>query len=153
KGWIDRNLKGDPVIWTVVLLLSLIGIAGGYSSVSSLAHMRKDGNTEYYLIKHGLLVLMSLVLVWGAHKITYKYYSGLSRLALWVSVPLLILARLIGSNIHEAQGRWITIPIINQSFQPSDFAKLALIAALASMLAKRQANIDNFKESFIPIVL
>ena len=153
KGWIDRNLKGDPVIWTVILLLSLIGIAGVYSSVGSLAHMRMKGNTEYYLIKHGLLVLASLVLVWAAHKINYKYYSGLSRLALWLSVPLLIITRFVGSNIHEAQGRWLTIPIINQSFQPSDFAKLALIAALASMLAKRQANIENFKESFIPIVL
>jgi cell division protein FtsW len=152
KEWIDRNLKGDPVIWTVIILLALIGILGVYSAVSSLAYMKMSGNTEYYLVKHGLLVLTSLALVWGAHKINYKYYAGLSRIALVISVPLLLYAYFFGSNINEAQGRWLIIPIINQSFQPSDFAKLALIAAMARMLAKRQADIGNFKESFMPIV-
>lgn len=153
KAWTDRNLKGDPVIWGIIFLLSIISIAVVYSAIGSLAYMRMGGNTEYYLIKHSVLVFAGLVLMWLAHKINYKYYSAISKVALWASLPLLILTFFLGSNINEAQGRWITIPLLNQSFQPSDFAKLALIMRLASMLAKRQANIDDFKESFIPIVL
>lgn len=153
KAWIDRNFKGDPVIWAIIFLLSLISIAVVYSAVGSLAYKKMGGNTEYYLMKHGMLVLMSLALVWAAHRINYKYYSVLSKLGLWLSVPMLVFAFFFGTNIHEAQGRWFVIPIINQSFQPSDFAKLALIASLARLLAKRQANIEDFKESFIPIVL
>jgi cell division protein FtsW len=38
------------------------------------------------------------------------------------------------------------------SFQPSDFASLALIVNLASMLSKRQQNIEDIKESLIPIL-
>jgi cell division protein FtsW len=57
-----------------------------------------------------------------------------------------------GVNINEAS-RWIHIPIINQAFQPSDLAKLALIAHLASMLSKRQQNISDIKESLMPILL
>ena len=48
---------------------------------------------------------------------------------------------------------WITIPIIHQSFQPSDLAKLALISSLASMLAKRQQNINDIKNSLLPILI
>ena len=45
------------------------------------------------------------------------------------------------------------IPIINQSFQTSDLAKLALITNLASMLAKRQNKIDDFKSSLLPMLI
>ncbi|MEL6536634.1 MAG: FtsW/RodA/SpoVE family cell cycle protein, partial [Bacteroidota bacterium] len=52
----------------------------------------------------------------------------------------------------NSASRWITIPIINQAFQPSDLAKLALISNLAAMLSKRQHNIGDLKESLIPIL-
>jgi len=150
--WLKENLKGDPFIWTIILLLSLISVAVVYSASSSLAFQKKDGDTMYYLIKHGGLIIGSLLLVWLAHKVDYKYYSRISRLALIVSVPLLVFTFVFGGELNGAS-RWLMIPIINQSFQPSDLAKLALITNLASMLAKRQANIEDFKESFIPIVM
>jgi cell division protein FtsW len=56
-----------------------------------------------------------------------------------------------GVTINDA-ARWIYVPIIG-SFQPSDFASLALIVNLASMLSKRQQNIDDIKESLIPILM
>src|SRR6187431_533953 len=135
--WLKENLKGDPFIRSIIILLSLISVAVVYSASSSLAFQKKEGDTVYYLIKHGSLIIGSLVLVWLAHKVDYKYYSRLSRLALIISVPLLIFTFLMGTESGGAT-RWLMIPIINQSFQPSDLAKLALIANLASMLAKRQ---------------
>jgi cell division protein FtsW len=152
KAWIDRNLKGDPMIWAIIFALSIISILVVYSSTGALAYKKMHGNTEHYLMKHSMLVFLSLGAMWLAHKINYKYYSGISKLGLILSVPLLIYAFLFGDELNDAN-RWITIPIINQSFQPSDFAKLALIAALASMLAKKQNNIDDFKKSFLPIIL
>lgn len=151
KDWIKYNLKGDPYIWMIILAFSILSIAVVYSSTSSLAFKRSDGSTEYFLMKHGGLVIFSLVFVWLAHKVNYKYYSRISLVALILSIPLLIIAFFFGDAINDAN-RWLTIPIINQSFQPSDLAKLALITQLASMLAKRQANIDDFKQSFIPVV-
>lgn len=150
--WLKENLKGDPFIWTIIVLLSLISVAVVYSASSALAFQKKGGDTLYYLIKHGGLILASLVLVWLAHKIDYKYYSRLSRFALIISVPILVLTFIFGGELNGAS-RWLVIPIINQSFQPSDLAKLALITNLASMLAKRQSNIEDFKASFIPVVM
>jgi len=152
KKWVDKNLQGDPVIWIIVFALSLISILVVYSATGTLAYRRMEGNTEYYLMKHTALILLSFFAMWVAHKIDYRYYSKLSKLALWVSVPLLIYAWRSGVNINDAS-RWITIPIINQVFQPSDLAKLALITSLAAMLARRQQNIEDFKESLIPMLL
>ncbi len=151
KNWICRNLKGDPVIWFIAFLFSLFSILVVYSATGSLAYKMMGGNTEYYLIKHSTLVGLSLFSIWIAHKIDYRYYSKISRLVLWLSVPLLLFTWLFGTNINEAS-RWLTIPIINQAFQPSDLAKLALIVTLASMLSKRQRAIANFQHAIIPML-
>ncbi len=152
KEWASKNLKGDPVIWFICFALSILSILVVYSATGPLAFKMKGGNTEYYLLKHSTLIFLGIVLMWAAHKIDYKYYSKLSRYALIASVPLLLYAWLFGTSVNEAS-RWINIPFINQSFQPSDLAKLALIANLASMLAKRQQNIEDFKESLIPVLV
>lgn len=152
KEWAYRNLKGDPMIWLIVFLLSLFSIMVVYSATGSLAYKMMSGDTEYYLFKHTILVLLSLLAMWLAHKIDYRYYSKISRLLLIVSVPLLIITWKFGVNINEAS-RWITIPLINQAFQPSDLAKLALIITLASMLSKRQQTIDDFQKAIIPMLI
>ena len=151
KDWAYRNLKGDPMIWFIVLILSLFSILVVYSATGSLAYKMMGGNTEYYLIKHAVLVSVSFFAIWVAHRIDYRYYSKLSRLVLWISVPLLIFAWLFGTEKNEAS-RWLTIPLINQSFQPSDLAKLALLGTLASMLSKRQKSIDDFQRAIIPML-
>jgi len=151
KAWTDKHLQGDPVIWAVVLCLSLISILVVYSATGSLAYKQMGGNTEYYLIRHTIMVGLAMLVMWVAHKIDYRYYSKITRYALFVSVPLLLYAWQAGSTVNEAS-RWIELPFIGLQFQPSDLAKMALIAGLASMLAKRQQNIANIKESLIPML-
>lgn len=151
KNWAYRNLKGDPVIWFIVLLLSLFSILVVYSATGSLAYKMMNGNTEYYLIKHSILVIVSLGAIWLAHRIDYRYYSKISKLVLWLCVPLLLFTWLFGNNINEAS-RSITIPLINHTFQPSDLAKLALIVTLASMLSKRQKSIEDFQKAIVPML-
>jgi len=150
KIWADKNLQGDRVIWAVVFTLSMISILVVYSSIGTLAYKRTV-SPEAYLFKHTLMVFLGLAAMWIAHKIDYRYYSKISRFALWLSVPLLIYTFFNGTTINSA-ARWITIPIVG-SFQPSDFASLALIINLASMLSKKQQNIDDIKESLIPMLL
>jgi cell division protein FtsW len=149
KTWADENLQGDRVIWAVVFALSLISILVVYSSIGTLAFKRTE-SPESFLIKHTLTVFIGIAAMWFAHRVDYRYYSKLSKFALWISIPLLIYTFTNGVTINDA-ARWIHVPIIG-SFQPSDFASLALIVNLASMLSKRQQNIDDIKESLIPIL-
>ncbi|GAA4428833.1 FtsW/RodA/SpoVE family cell cycle protein [Pontibacter saemangeumensis] len=150
KQWVQKNLNGDAVIWGIVIIFSLISVAVVYSATGTLAYKKMEGNTEYFLFKHSFLIIVGLGFMWAAHKINYRYYSKLSLLALLFSAPLLIITFFYGSNINEAS-RWITIPVINQTFQPSDLAKLALISYLASMLSKRQQILHDVKGTLLPI--
>jgi cell division protein FtsW len=147
-----NKLHGDKVIWSIVLILSIISILAVYSSIVTLAYKYRGGNTEYFLFKHGLILIVGFVLMYAAHNIQYKYYSRAAQVAILAAIPLLLLTLLLGSNINEAS-RWLVIPVINQSFQTSDLAKLALIMYVARILSKKQDNIKDFKEAFLPVIL
>jgi len=149
KEWADRNLQGDRVIWAVVFALSLISILVVYSSIGTLAY-KHSASPESLLLRHTFTVFVGLAAMWAAHRVDYRYYSRLSKVALWISIPLLIYTFTNGVSLNNA-ARWIAVPIVG-SFQPSDFASLALIVNLASMLSKRQQNIEDIKESLIPIL-
>lgn len=150
KAWGDRNLQGDKVIWAVVFALSMVSILVVYSSIGTLAY-RNASSPEWIILTHTSHIIIGLAAMWFAHRIDYRYYSKLSRIGLWISVPLLLFTFTNGTNINGA-ARWLPIPIIGATFQPSDLASLALIINLASMLSKRQQNIDSIKESLIPIL-
>ncbi len=146
------KLDGDKIIWFIVGILSVFSILAVYSSTGTLAYRNQAGNTEYYLIKHTTIMVLGLLLMYLAHKIKYKYYSRLSQLALFVAIPLLVITLVSGTNINDAS-RWLTLPVINVTFQSSDFAKLALIIYVARILSKKQETIKDFKSSFLPVIL
>lgn len=145
-------IKGDRVIWGIVLLLSFFSMLAVYSSTGTLAYKYQAGNTEYYLIKHSSILLLGIALMYIAHKVNYRYYSRISMFLLILAVPLLLITLLIGTNLNDAQ-RWITLPIINLSFQTSDLAKMALIMFLARTLSKKQDVIKDFKRGFLPLII
>jgi cell division protein FtsW len=132
-----HKLRGDRVIWMTVLFLGLISLLAVYSSISSLAFKREGGSTFHFLFKHGLMLASGGAIMYYASTLRYTYYSRLSMLAIPVTAGLLLLTLLLGSNINDAS-RWITIPIINQSFQTSDLAKVVLVVYLARVIAKQK---------------
>lgn len=146
-----KDIKGDKVIWAVVLLLSVFSLLAVYSSTGTLAYKFKSGNTEYYMMKHFIILSVGLVLVYLAHKIKYVYYSRIIHLVLWISVPLLFFTLIFGLDLNDAK-RVIPLPF-NLSFQTSDLAKLTLIIYLARLLTKKQENIKDFKSAFIPLMI
>ena len=149
--WLDKHFKGDRTIWLIVFILSIFSLLAVYSSTGTLAYKYKSGNTEYYLLKHLIILAFGLALMYGAHLLKYTYYSKISLVALWITIPLLLLTQLVGTNIN-GENRWMTLPIVNITFQPSDFAKLALIMFVARMLSKKQDEIKNFRSAFIPVI-
>ncbi|NNM16514.1 MAG: FtsW/RodA/SpoVE family cell cycle protein, partial [Bacteroidia bacterium] len=151
-NWIDTYFKGDRLIWLAVFMLSIFSLLAVYSSTGTLAYKYHSGNTEYYLFKHGIILVFGFLLMYFAHLVKYTFYMRIAKFALLVVVPLLALTLLGGTNLNDAS-RWLTLPIINLSFQTSDLAKLALILFVARSLSVKQNNIKDLKTAFIPVIL
>jgi cell division protein FtsW len=144
------NTKGDRWIWLIVILLSMISLLAVYSSIGTLAYSRGVG-AESILMKHLAMIIGGLALMYISHKLDYRYYAGISKLLMIITIPLLLYTLFFGSHINNAS-RWIAIPGTGLSFQTSDLAKLALITYLARTLSRKQENIKDVKQSFIPIM-
>ena len=145
QNFIDKYLKGDKVIWTVIILLSLYSIVMAYSSSSNLAFRIAGGNVAPYLIKHTLIILIGIILIIYLQFFPYKYFSRLSQIGIFVSIILLFITLLFGVSKGNAS-RWI------MGFQPSDFAKLVLILYISRMLTTKQNEIKDFKKGLLPIL-
>lgn len=146
-----NKIKGDKIIWLVVIILSVFSLLAVYSSTGTLAYKYQGGNTEYYMIKHFIILVLGLFLMYLAHLVKYTYFSRIFQIALWIAVPLLLLTLFVGLNLNEAR-RVLPLPF-GLTFQTSDLAKLTLIMYLARELTKRQEVIKDFKSAFLPIVI
>lgn len=147
-----KYIKGDKVIWMVILLLSVISILAVYSSSGSLAFANRGGNTSYYLIKQLILLMIGLFIIFSVHLIPYRFYSKLSQIFLYIAIPLLVVTLFTGESINQAK-RWVSLPGTGFTIQPSDFGKLALIMYVARILSLKQDKISDYKEAFQPILI
>lgn len=153
-SWVQKTLertKGDRWIWLIIIMLSMISIMAVYSATGAIAYKKGVAVEKYLLFKHIIFVLMGIGMIYIAHLLDYKYYAGISKILMIITLPLLLYTLAFGSQINGAS-RWVQVPVIGLTFQTSDLAKLALITFLARMLTKKQENIKDVKNAFIPIM-
>jgi cell division protein FtsW len=137
-------LKGDKVIWAIMFLLSLLSILVVYSAVVTLAHKFKQGNTEYYLVKHFVIIALGFGLAYLFHKIKYTVFSKVAQVGFFLCMPLLVFTYLKGVSAGEAS-RWIEIPGLGLTFQSSDIAKLMLLIYVARVLTVKRNELVDLK--------
>ena len=145
------DIKGDRVIWAVVFILTILSFLAVYSSTGTLAYKYHGGNTTYYMLKHGIILLTGLLLMYVAHLLKYTYYSRIFQIAFYIAVPLLFITLLYGLNLNEAR-RALPLPF-HLSFETSDLAKLTLIVYLARELTKREEEIKDFNKVLLYLML
>ncbi len=143
-----KHIKGDKTIWSIVAVLAIFSFMPVYSASTNLVYVVGAGSTFGYLIKHMILLIMGFVIIYGVHKIPYRYFSGGSVLMLPVVILLLIYTLSQGTTIGGANAsRWIRIPFVGVGFQTSTLAGLILMVYVARYLAKNKEQIIDFKES------
>jgi cell division protein FtsW len=150
-----NRLMGDKTIWAMVALLAIFSFLPVYSASSNLAYLGgQDGNTFVYLIKHFFHLAFGLLIMFAVHKIPYRYYRGLSILLIPVVVLLLIFTLAQGVSVQGSYAsRWIQLPIVNMSFQTSEFAGLILMIYVARYIAKKRKDPITFKASLLHLWL
>lgn len=147
-----KNLHGDRGLWFVWLFLAGFSLLAVYSSSGSLAYQSRGGNTEFFLIKQFIFLIMGGFLTYTCAQLTYTTFNKWAPIMLILAIPLLLYTVLFGVEYNDAR-RWIQIPFVGQTFQPSDFAKLALITYVARMISNKQDVIKTFGQAFVPIIM
>jgi cell division protein FtsW len=156
QGWLTKTFKGDRTIWGLIALFMIFSLLAVYSSSASVAFMKYQGNTTYFLRSQFFMLLLSLGIIVVVHYLPYRIYSSMAGLFLVISAGLLILTFAFGSRVNEAT-RWLVIPGTGFRLQTSDIAKVALVLYLARSLAKYQNELNDFmlvtKYLLVPVVV
>ena len=151
---IFQHIKGDKTIWAIVAVLAIFSFMPVYSASTNLVYVVGSGSTLGYLIKHMVLLIMGFAIIYGVHKIPYRYFSGGSVLMLPIVIVLLVFTLAQGTTIGGANAsRWIRIPFVGIGFQTSTLAGLVLMVYVARYLAKNKEKQINFKESLLQLWL
>lgn len=110
-----------------------------------------SGDPFRYLYRQGAWAGVALLALHAGMSIPYSFWRRVWLLAPAVAVALLVTVMLVGPEINGAK-RWLVIagPI---RFQPSEFAKLAVVIFLASHSALMRSHIQRFWKGFVPATL
>ncbi|AQS93895.1 MULTISPECIES: FtsW/RodA/SpoVE family cell cycle protein [Polaribacter] len=149
-----QHIKGDKTIWAIVAVLAIFSFMPVYSASTNLVYVVGSGSTLGYLVKHMVLLIMGFAIIYGVHKIPYRYFSGGSVLMLPIVIILLIFTLAQGTTIGGANAsRWIRIPFVGIGFQTSTLAGLVLMVYVARYLARNKEKAIVFKESILQLWL
>ncbi len=146
------NIKGDRLIWAIVALLAIFSFLPVYSAASNLAYVGGIGSTFSFFIKHFMHLFLGFAIMYGVHRIPYRYFRGLSMVMLPIVLVLLVVTMFQGTTVEGANAsRWIQIPIVGMSFQTSTLASLVLLVYVSRYLSKIKDKEISFKESILPL--
>ena len=145
---LSNIFKGDKVIWMVFFFLCIISIVEVYSASSSLSFTK--GNYWSPIIYHCSILIVGIVLMVFVLNIKCRYFKLITPIVLIVSTLMLIWVLVAGQTTNGAN-RWITLAGLQ--FQPSEFAKGALVLAVAQVLSAMQTDHGADRKAFKYIML
>lgn len=137
----------------LLLSASLLLIAGFLLVVSASIHIAatQTGNPFHYSMRHGFFVLLAVAAgVSAALLVSPLRWQQFSPVLLVGAMLVMILVLIPGIG-HEVNGsrRWIVLPLFN--VQPSELAKVALLAFMADYLARRREQLDDWRTVIKPL--
>ena len=123
------------VLWSTAMLLGLLGLVMVFSS-SSVSDLQTYGDAWHHLRRHVIWVVMGLVGLSVTLRVDYRRLRRLARPGLVLAIVPLVLVLIPGVGIRtNGSARWLGVGVA--TFQPSEFAKLAVIVYGAAMLSSR----------------
>ncbi|MBN1449077.1 MAG: cell division protein FtsW [Bacteroidetes bacterium] len=139
----------DLWIFLSVLALMMFSVGVVYSASVSISGMRHDGDFNYLVRNHTIRVVMGIGALFVGMFVNYHFYQRISKYLLVIAL-LLLAYTLVGGTVVKGAQRWVAFGPVR--FQPSEFAKFALVIHLAVLLAAKQRYIHHFRNSFLPLL-
>jgi len=156
-----RRVRKDPVaaaraartnmilLLVPAALLTAIGVIEVFSASSVYAFTTYD-NSFWFLERQGIYAAIGIGALLITARMRYAAWRRLSAPLLVVSVALLLLALhpTAGSSVYGAS-RWIGLGPF--TLQPSEIAKLSLVAFAATVLTHKEGKLDNWIHLALPL--
>lgn len=144
-----RNIRIK--IFTTTVILICVGIVMIYSA-SSIYAWERYKDSLFFLKRHISFVLIGAIGMFLAMAIDYRKLQRFSKPMLAIAFILLALVLIpgIGREVSGAR-RWFRFGVF--SFQPSEFANLAVIIYLADFISRKGSVVrSNFFKGFLPVM-
>jgi len=136
------------------LLVAVLGaMAFGVVMVYSASVVRAAetlGDPEHFLSRSALNVTVALVALVAGMGLSLRWYHRGAYVVLGLAIALMALLLPFGRTVNNAT-RWFDLGFVR--FQPTEFAKPALIIYLAYSLVKKSDRIRSFGLGFAPHLL
>ncbi|MBI5694424.1 MAG: putative lipid II flippase FtsW [Nitrospirae bacterium] len=145
------NLKEDRIILFCTVALVGFGLVMVYSASSVMA-MKQYGDSGWFLKRQAVWAAGGLAAMFMLWRVDFRKLGRFTPLLMFGTLLLLLLALVpgIGAEINGAR-RWIRIAGL--SFQPSEFAKPAILLFLAASLARRRDRLTDFWNGVVPYLM
>jgi cell division protein FtsW len=144
-----RAGRPDYAILVTSLALVVIGLIFVYSSSFAVA-LASYNDVNYFLFRQAASAVVGLVLMFALMKVDYHRLRVASPFLMLAAVLSLAAVLVVGGSSYGAR-RWISIGSL-PPFQPSEFAKLALIVYISAWLASPKRRIKSLALGLVPFV-
>ena len=144
------SIKMNGLIWSWLGLMAL-GWVMVMSASTSIAETY-TGNAAYFSTRHGIYILIGIVLAFCISRISLSWWQKTDWL--WLLLAGLGLVGVLIPGIgHEVNGsaRWLNLGIMK--IQPSEIVKLTVVLYISGYLIRRQAEVQNQWSGFIKPLL
>ena len=140
--------KIDKPLFFITIFMFIFGLLMIFSASYVKAITALD-NAYYYLIRQGMILVICLFVFLFLININTEKYRKTYMLILYLSIGLLFLLYPFGIIVNGARS-WLPLPLFN--FQPTEFAKIAIIIYMAYYYEKYRNNKDDYKIALKPFI-
>ena len=133
----------DKFIFSLIILLFLIGLFFSLVSTSLIASDKLDTNDYSFFFKHLFFILLGLIVIFIFSSISQKKLFEFSIIVFLLSLVFLILVPIIGIEVKGSK-RWIDLYFLPR-FQPIELVKPFLIIQISLILSSQKYTNIYFK--------
>lgn len=136
----------DYSLLAIIIFLMCFGLVMLYS-ISSYEARTEYGDGMYFLKRQGIIGLGSIVVMMWVSRLDYHMFSKYAAMSYWGSMLLLALVKFtpLGIEVNGAR-RWFRLPA-NQSFQPAEVMKIAVIIFIPYLICRMGNKVHTLKGS------
>ena len=142
-----KTLKPDHTLFLTTLALVILGVAMVFSASTVIAKERY-GDPNFFWIRQLVAGALGMAILFVIMKLDYHVYQRPAFVFTMLSAVIGLCTVVFFLPPIRNTYRWIQLP--GMSFQPSELAKLALVAFLAYFLEKRKGRINEV-QTLVPI--